>query len=232
MQKKRPTAVLVIAILQLVFGGLSLLQALQHLTADPQAEMQQQLRMQQAMQQNQGNAGKKPPFTPEDVQEYVADKIPRLLAYGWPLGIANAVLCVLMIVSGTGLLLMRNWARHLSILYAVGAVAYRVAYLCFLFMVIVPLIQGFFQFVLDKGLPPKEAQAVHVMSNVFSTMFVMVGVLLGLIGVYPVVVVCVVLSKSVTEAFRAGPGEPGEGQTTAGPADAREPFRPAGPGYP
>jgi hypothetical protein len=187
MSRKRPTAVLVIAIFHFLFAtcgvcGVGATQAggmLKQLGGPAQgkanAKMEQfQKRLQEALDQSPG--------------QQVLQQI--------NLGV-GLLMSAALIVAGIGLLQMRPWARWLSIAYAV------VALLSVASSVLVYL--ALTKPALDTAWPDLERIDPN-MTRLFQLIFGLspvIGPLLG--GIYPVAVLIVMLLPSVGKAFRATP---------------------------
>jgi hypothetical protein len=226
MQKKRPAGVIVIAVLQLVFALLSIYGAIQGALTNPEAASKQQLeQMQQQMQaqmqaQQQQHPGQKP-IDPEQLKAIFEKRLPDIIRYNQPLEIGDLVLCLLMIASAVGLLMMKSWGRYAAILYAFLSIMWRVAYVAFMVGVFMPLFADLMtEMVQAQGQPP-DAKALDTFVGI---MKVMAGVFSALPGIYPLIVMVVMMSSRTARAFSDQPDE-----SSAAPADQRDYQGPAGP---
>jgi hypothetical protein len=182
--RQRPAAVLVIAILHLVGGGLDLLGVVCG-----------------GAMQAAGAAnpfGKTAPAGPEQVElARLQQQIEALNPPGYIYGelTANFVLDVMLLAAGIGLLSMRPWARTLSLVYAVLAILNRLFTVVFSFVVIIPAFEAMIQ-----EHAPKDPQAQSVISLMKVGMIA--GVVFGaLFIIYPIVVLIILNLPHVKAAF-------------------------------
>jgi hypothetical protein len=130
MARKRPTAVTVIAILNIVFGGLGLLcyacigigivflyGALSKAPAqDPQAQLL------------------------KDMLTSMKDEIPGFLPFLIGSSVFSLVMCIILIVAGIGLFSLQRWARVLCIFYSVATIATQIGFLIYRVAVLNPAV--------------------------------------------------------------------------------------------
>jgi hypothetical protein len=195
MRRERPGSVLVMAILQIVFGVIALLlnicgggfqlaggNKLLMPAGNPQAAQQQQFQ--------------------DDLEKLMREKVPQydLMQYGeLALGLVAAVV---MIVSGVGLLKVRRWGRWLAIGYACYSIAHTVLSFIFALVFTVPAMREFIAQESQKpNLPPAQAMALNMMGTTAAIAAYAPLVLLA----YPVVLLVVMFLPSVREAFRGAP---------------------------
>jgi hypothetical protein len=114
---------------------------------------------------------------------------------------------ILMIVSGIGLFMMKSWGRALALLYGGFSIIYTLIQLGIWFSVDVPAIEKIYQQV------PVVNQYDE---NIRNVLLYAPPIYWGLMLIYPVIVLLVMLSQKVSEAFgdvpRKGP-PPGEEQS-------------------
>jgi hypothetical protein len=189
---KRSSAIKVLGILNLVGGFLGLLgslYALLVLVVGPAG----------FSPPNAANAANNP-FDPVLMDAYMVAKSPGYHAFQYFGTSIGLILDVLMIVSGFGLLYYKEWARKMAIAYAAASLIFKVVTLVYQVFVMLPAMTSFFDQALSKA-PPALAGMGGVMKAslygglIFSTAF----------GVYPIVVLCVLLSKSGKAAFGPPP---------------------------
>jgi hypothetical protein len=149
-------------------------------------------------------------------QEKIVKELQEILKHappayeGWSLAQLGiwAVLAVLLIVGGIGLINMRPWGRTASLLYALISLASKIAALVIHFTVLMPALQPFIE----------QAQAADPELGRFLNLgFLFLGLLPLVMCIYPVIVLIIMLLPSTARAFRreeAGPvetdrGEPG-----------------------
>jgi hypothetical protein len=186
---ERPSAVLVVAILQICFGSLGLLGNL----------------CCGGLQLAGGSMAFAPPPGAQalpDVDAIMRAKLPHYAAmqYG---GLALGLIAgTVMLVGGIGLLRMRPWARWLSIGYACYNIVSSIIGFIFTLTVTLPAMRE----VLAEPLPQQAFSAMS-MAEAMTTL-ILYGSLVLL--VYPIALLIVMFLPHVREPFRA---------QTAGPAD-------------
>lgn len=192
MGPKRPTLVLVIAILHFTLGGLSLFYGVCGIGA--QLVMQAKL-----LPQPPTVPGRPKPITQEEIQNYVEQRVPsyKVMLFG---GMTfELCLSILMISAGFGLLQMRTWGRHLSIGYACLSVAFKLFGIVYAFLVSLPIMNEFLNQVPDHG--PETMIMVKTMRVALSATPVMQLSYM----IYPIAVLVVMNLPSVSAAFRGQP---------------------------
>ena len=105
-----------------------------------------------------------------------------------PLGFVNSIV---LAIAGIGLLLMKNWARILSIIYAIYSLVFGIVglFLMFFFMIL-PLIEQ-----------AQQKSGPESVAAVFGAFGGMIGAVIGL--AYPVLLLIFMLRPKLVEAFRA-----------------------------
>jgi hypothetical protein len=201
MPSTRPTSITVIAILQLIFGGIVVLfyvcSGLITLASPMLAGVKGQ-----AQKNNQPGAA----VTFEEGLEKAMADLPAAGVLRYVNYAVNGFLILAMIVGGIGLLRMHNWARVLTILYAVVSIADKVFDLIYSLMYEIPAVRAFLQ-----TFHPANDQE-KFMVNLLD-----VGIRLGpvipvVLMIYPMIVLAYMLKRSNREAFQA------PGAITAAPA--------------
>jgi hypothetical protein len=179
---KRPTSILVIAILHFVFGSCGGLCNLLGLVgaaasfgklgagANPkQAEMQ------------------------KDIERRMDEKAPGNKAVQAAGNVMGLIYALMLIAAGIGLLSMQPWARVLSIVYGFLATLTTLASLVYQIIFIIPMVREVLPN--DPNIPPEFAQAM--------TSFIYIGVGVGAcIGLgYPITVLIIMLLPGTAAAF-------------------------------
>jgi hypothetical protein len=193
MPRTRPTSVTVIGILNLIFGGLSLLCGVGLIAL--------QLAGVESMLTNFGtrNTGNNPQIAKQkelekDLSRFTDETDPTWLRYAS--SAQGLVLSLLLIISGIGLLLMQAWARALSFVYAALSILSHVAHLVYLIAVTLPAAQPILKQISARG--PDEQVLAGLMNF---GMYVELAVpIISL--VYPAIVFMVMLRPNVAAAFR------------------------------
>jgi hypothetical protein len=187
MQRRRPTSVLVIAIFQLVFGGLGMVCGACALVGAAAGDGQQF---------QMPGAPKDPDQEKlEKLIQQVEDKdVPGKKAFDIGDQVVNWVLAIALIASGIGLLKMQSWARALAIIYAIVSVLEKIVGLIYTFAFINPALREALQ-----QMPAEDRTKVEP----FVTLGIVGGpVILFVMMIYPVIVLIVMLLPSVARAFR------------------------------
>jgi hypothetical protein len=206
MPRKKPAAVVVIAILQIVFGSLGLCAGLYGLSGI-------QERLNASMYQNNNmaaaNAKGAQPFNPADMQKQIETKIPHYNEMQKASSGATTVLALMMIVSGIGLLMMQAWARVLAIVYAILSILVTIGSVIYSAAVVLPAMSAIMQDMMNQvakqagpgaGGPPAAA-----MGQVMQGAMIIGVVLNALVIVYPILVLVIMLLPSVAAAFAGRP---------------------------
>jgi hypothetical protein len=188
--RKRPTPVLVIAILHLVGGTLLLLSsacgaAMQGIAA--------------GMQPGAGPGGPGM-ISQQQMQAELEKQIPGYTAVTYAQMGGDFLFGIVLVVAGIGLLSMQPWARLLSIIYAIFSILNHIFSLVYALAVVVPGTQA----VLEKTFAsdPNLKAALPGMGGMMSGLMVF-GVVVGaLFIVYPITVLIVLTRRSVVAAFR------------------------------
>lgn len=206
MAVQRPTAVLVIAILQLVFGSIGLICSLCNVAG--QAAQGQLMQGNNAAQIEQRELEAK---IERGMEERFAHA--KLIQYG-QIGL-DVVLSVLMIVSGLGLLQLQSWGRQLAICYGVLSLLAKAIVVPFTMLVVMPVTQEVLEEMPVQPGGPDMGSIMGVVAG--ATAFFQLAQ-----AIYPVTVLIFMFTKPVRDAFSQAesPGmEPGG--SPPGPSDYR-----------
>jgi hypothetical protein len=181
MPRKRPTAVLVIAIFHFILGGCCGAAGIFQLAGG-----------QQMLAKLQAGANKQQTDIQDRLQRGIEQRFPAFKTLERAEAASAVVLAVILLIAGIGLLAMQPWARWLSIAYGVLGILRTVADLLLAIVFVLPAVQAASREI--PGVPPEAVQ---------------IGGLVGMLGsgcanlVYPVVVLIVMLLPGVAAAFRA-----------------------------
>jgi hypothetical protein len=212
MPQKKPTAVVVIAILQLLFGVLSLCGPILQLSGAQKAIS--------SATQVQPPPGQ-PNFNQAELEKRMEEKVPSYKAMATGDAVTGLVLALMMIGSGVGLLQLQSWGRRLAMVYAVLSILTHLVGLILAFAVVLPAMSDFFkEFAAEAG--GKDAA---MMAQVMQGAVVIAMIFSGLVIVYPIIVIIVMLLPSVRAAFG---GEAAPGVVSSEPEDYRDPTEPGG----
>jgi hypothetical protein len=204
MERRRPTAVTVMGVLNIVFGSLSLLctLCLGIMFLFVSALFSQPL---PPMPQGPGMPPNVPPIN--EVWDLMRQQVTWLMPYLIGSLLVGLVLAIMLIIAGIGLLNMKRWGRVLSIIYAVVTIIVQVAETVAQIAYINPTMERAQQEALQKIAArnpafPMGAQPMGMngpMDNVWS---IFGG---GLMIVYAVVLLVMMLLPSVSAAFSPRP---------------------------
>ncbi len=195
MPPKRPTSVLVIAIFHFIIGGFGLIAGLFGVGFGGLAVVQPQ-----------PPPGFKVTSNPPDMMDtmkYMDANVPGWRVYQLTSAVLGLALSVALLAAGIGLILMKPWARYLSIAYAVGSILLQGFAMVYMFVYVTPAQVALYDHLPPmSGVPPAQAQSMNAMSKtiVGCTPFAIVP---GLI--YPIVVLIIMLMPSVKRAFSGAP---------------------------
>jgi hypothetical protein len=201
MKRERPTSVLVLAILQIVFGSLCFL-----LTTCGGA-----------FQLASANKMFKPPPGQGALKEDPEEKLEKLMEQKVPvyksiqvaqLGL-GLVLSVALVVSGIGLLKLRPWARTLALAYAVISILETICSIVYELLFAMPVLREFVAGERARpGLKAEEKMVFDMMEIVGN--FAVFAPLIILI--FPIVVLIILLRPNVRAAFSDLPRDPVPGE--------------------
>ncbi|HZY86564.1 MAG TPA: hypothetical protein VFE78_17145 [Gemmataceae bacterium] len=214
MARYRPTAVLVLAILHLVGGGVGLVMdicggavAAAGSSFSPGAGQSPQAKAQQEFQKR--------------MEQRLDQEIPARTAITYASLAVNLLLDILLLAGGLGLLSMQPWARTVSLVYAVLSILTKVFTLANL---------AFSWPVINRFLEEEAAKNPNLgpITSMMPAILGLTAVFTFLLMIYPIVVLIVLRRPSVAAAFRADarPNEPAEPPDFL---DAERPFRPGEP---
>ena len=179
MEQKRPTALTVMGILNIVLGSLGLLCTcfgglMLLFLANPPAELRQDPNIKAVLAQ----------------MEFVAREVPSYKAVTVSQLVAGLLLTLLLIVTGIGLLYVKKWARIGCFFYCVSTVLLNLAGLAYALLVVNPA-QARFQ--------PAGGGDGNIFNNLISVVSALFGV------AYAVILLIVLLLPGVAAAFAPQP---------------------------
>jgi hypothetical protein len=214
MIRKRPTAVLVLAILHLVGGTLGLLLTLcgggfqlagggQMFAGGPGgANQPPQAKSQQEFQKR--------------FEKHLEAELPHQKAVTYTSLGLDLVLAVMLISGGIGLLSMQPWARVVSLVYAVLSILAK----------IFGLINLAFTWPVMSAFIEQEARRdpnLQMMASMMPPIMAVTAVVTALLMIYPIVVLVILLRPPIVAAFRGEVPPPAEEEEPWGPdRDRRE----------
>ncbi|HEV3083396.1 MAG TPA: hypothetical protein VGY66_26670 [Gemmataceae bacterium] len=191
----------IIAILNLVFGGLWLLCGM--------VSLGMQVSGMQNMFMNFGNMN--PSNNPQlakqqEIQKEILEftKESNRPAAQYASNLQTLVLSIMLIVSGIGLLRMQLWGRVLALVYGTVSILSHIAVLVYMFMVNVPVAQAFAEKMAAKGEQEK-------MMGSLMQFGIYVGMAVPIVSmIYPAIVLILMLRPAVAAAFRGEPAPTGD----------------------
>src|SRR5579859_2899539 len=196
--KQRPVAVLVIAILHFVGGGLGLCGQISNLAL-------------------QGIGGAQafsppPPATPpgamarpappdsnkikKDIEAVLEQDVPFYRLYSIVLPVFDVILCIMMIAAGIGLLQLQPWGRSLSLAYAALSILLKLFATVYAVLFVVPAMGKAFDKILESV--PQIAPVLSAIKiGMYATPFFALAMM-----IYPIVVIVLLTRPNVAKAFQ------------------------------
>ena len=187
-----PPAVLVIAVLHLIFGGLGLLcfgcSGVMNLAGGQKALAG----MGTPEQQRQAEAQRRRKEVTDQVH---AERVPLYRVYSTTNSVLSVLFSLAMVASGVGLLYLQSWARWLSVGYAVLSLLANVVVLVYTLAFMNAADAEAF-----RRLPPQTEQE-QMAYNIVRSAGPLVSLLPGVMAAYPAAVLIVMLLPSTGRAF-------------------------------
>jgi hypothetical protein len=200
MNRERPTVLLVMAILNFVFGGLFILCGLCGMGS---------VLFTGALFKGMSSASKGTTGTGPDVfgeMSKVFDTIPGYYPVQITTMLLLIVLNIVLIVAGVGLLQMKPWARWTSLGYGVASIFLQMVILLYAVFVMQPAMEKWTQdFTARMGGQPTPAMSTNSAISGMGSCFNFI-----LYSAYPVALIIVMLLPAVGAAFSAPPLPPEE----------------------
>jgi len=194
--RRRPTAVVVIAILNLLFGCLGLLFAATFVLFT-MTEMGEVL-----VQINQTNPGRIKGMSAPEIQDALAQKVPHYATFTNIGATWDALVSVALVLSGWGLLKMRSWGRTLAILYGFAQIVAKIVSTAYAFLFVQPALAELMQRALDEAPLGFQRAVVEWTLGFMSAASIAAAVVAPM---YPVLVLVAMFLPSVRKAFRPEP---------------------------
>lgn len=204
----RPTLVIVTAILQIVFGVITLCGPLVVFAGVPERMAAWQDDMQARIPKGKGQMT----ISQQHLQKMIHERIPWLHTYERAHNGSSLVLSGMMIAGGIGLLYMRSWAWGLTILWAVLSLAFTVTVLTLTVAYVTPQTISALEVAFDEMPDPPPGQpdprpAIKNMMQllqgpgaIFASALAVLGALFPL--AYAIVVLTFMLTPSTRQAVR------------------------------
>jgi hypothetical protein len=195
MRRQRTTAILVLAILHLVGGGLGLIISLCGCGGLVMGNALGSIKP-PTLPARPGQPPPPPPLpSANDAMKYLNDRVPGYLAFTI-VGLGLSFLLDIMLISGgIGLLNMKLWARWLSLVYAPISILVRIGSFVYQLIWVMPATEAFYA---KSASTSGFASLVTISSGV--------GLFLSLVVIiYPITVLVILLLPSTAAAFRGEP---------------------------
>jgi hypothetical protein len=192
MSQNRPAAVLVIAILHFVGGGLGLVGGLCGLAFLGAGGNQMFTNLGGSPS---GQQGKGPEALQPRMMKHMEENVPYYQAVQYGNLSLDVVLSVLMITAGIGLVGMKSWGRTLSLVYAALSILYHVWQLVYAYAYTIPIMNAFF----DEEMADKQVAAFASSMKTITAISPLLG---AIVVIYPIIVIIIMLLPSVAAAFR------------------------------
>jgi hypothetical protein len=226
MAKKKSSVATVFGILQIVFGSLGILSPILYFSGVQQALT--------SWQAGLGKAPGQPDLSQERIMAELVKRVPWYKTFEVSMESADLVLCLMMIVGGIGLLQMRRWAHRLTIAYALLSILYT-AVVTTCMATITPAQMDVMMDLMKEGFkagpgpgpgPGPGAAELEAMGSVMKVAAGVGVVCVGLLAIYPIIVLIFMLLPSVRAAFAGAslPDEPEDYDDRYREEDAHEPI--------
>jgi hypothetical protein len=173
MERKRPAALTTIAVLNIVFGSLGLICSCFY-----------SLGIGVLMTASPNNPNEKIAELAR-AAELLKGEIPSLLPVEISVALYSLVFSVLLVVAGIGLLYIANWARILCFIFAIMTILTQVAFLLYTFLVRFPGMARI------QGVGPVASHPIEILRLVA----------IVLIIIFSIVLIIVLCSRTITEAY-------------------------------
>ncbi|MFN4259598.1 MAG: hypothetical protein ACK4RK_09885 [Gemmataceae bacterium] len=182
----------VIAVLQLIFGGMGLVCGICGLGAEAAGGQQ----MFAGFDKSKGNEQQRfqQEFEKRVEESISAYKTIQLAEKG--LGVA---LSIMMLASGVGLLQMQAWGRQLAIGYASISIALKIFGLIFAVVFVIPVVNETMELMVSRA--DMEMRDQEMLKTVASFVMVFMVGAIFITMIYPIIVLCFMLSSTVKRAF-------------------------------
>jgi hypothetical protein len=181
MRRKRPSDVLIIAVLHLIGGSLGLLAVGYWGTVQLVRAAQSDTTLTRNLDAS--------------IDDHLGSEIPAYPVIKWGSFAVRLLLCVMLLVAGFGLIWMRSWARQLSLSYAALSILYHLFDAVASFGWIIPATTT-----LVDWLGPNLGESEAYLSGMKVTVYTLALLNAALIA-YPILVLWALLRRSTADAF-------------------------------
>jgi hypothetical protein len=205
MVKKKSTVATVFGILQIIFGSLSIFGPLLYFAGAQQALANWQSGLAKAPGQ--------PDISQARIIAEIAKRLPWYKTFEVSMESADLLLCAMMIAGGIGLLQMQKWAHRLTIAYALLSILYTVAVTVCMTAITPVQMDVMIELMREQinampGPGPAAGGGPDPIQFFESMKPVVVGLsatCVGLMAIYPIIVLIFMLVPSVRAAFSGVP---------------------------
>jgi hypothetical protein len=194
--RRRPTAVVVIAILNLIFGCLGLLFAATFVlfTSTGLGEVFVQI--------NQTNPGRIKGMSAPEIHEAIAQKVPHYTAITNLGATWDTLASAALVLSGWALLKMRSWGRTLAIVYGFVQIGAKIVSTVYSFVFVQPAMAELMQQALDQAPLGFQRAVIEWTLGIMSAAGIAAAVVAPM---YPMLVLVAMFLPSVRKAFAPQP---------------------------
>jgi hypothetical protein len=219
MAKKLPALVIVVAVLQIVFGSLGLFGPILYFAGAQKAFS--------SWQSSMPKAPGAPDFNQAKLEEELTRRLPWYPTFVLAAELTTLLLCVMMLAGGIGLFKLQKWAWWLTVLYAPLSIAYTITYFVIMATSVGPVMADVMAEMMRQALAqnprgggggPDPEAFINMMRSIMTiSTFAPVIVL-----VYPITILILILQRSARaaclggrpdqDADRGRAGPPGEGE--------------------
>ena len=193
LKPRRPTALVVVAILNLIFGGFWLLCGGAGLALNESGAAEWLAKF----QKNQ--PGQIKGLSYGEIMVQVAERVPSFVVVQRIAAIAGLLTSLLLVLSGIGLLRLRAWGRYLGFAYVAVQLPVHIANAVYSMLYVTPVMAKIMDEALAK-MPGGFMRQMMEFSLGLSSSAGVVGIAMTL--VYPLLVLMLLLLPSVSQAFK------------------------------
>lgn len=201
---QRPPLVIVTAVLQLVFGVLSICGPLLYIAGVMELFEKWQENMQASIPKPPPGQPAPPDFSQKRINEMIQARLPWFKSFERFGNYGGLLLSLMMIAGGVGLLKMKSWGRSTTIAWGFLSILNTLVTVLLTFLFVSPVIADVIEQIL-REMPPPGPGAPNMGETVAGIVkfSIMAGTVFSLTStIYPIVILCFMFAASVRKAFQ------------------------------